>query len=61
LYSKVDNITSVVGFVVPYKITWYGLQLFHSGAPIYSVAFVVSYAFWKTVTDDRMKKKKIFH
>jgi hypothetical protein len=29
--------------VVPYKITRYGLWLFHSGALIYSVSFVVSY------------------
>jgi hypothetical protein len=30
------------GSVVPYKITWYGLQLFHSGILVYSVGFAVS-------------------
>jgi hypothetical protein len=49
--------------VVPYKITWYGLQLFHSDVLVYSVSFAVSwlvgYAFRKTVMDDRTKKMKI--
>jgi hypothetical protein len=30
------------GLVVPYKITWYGLQLIHSGVLVYSVSFAVS-------------------
>jgi hypothetical protein len=33
----------VVGFVVPYKITWYRLQLFHSSVLVYSVSFAVSW------------------
>jgi hypothetical protein len=38
LYLHDEQETIVVGFMVPYKITWYGLQLFHSGVLVYSVA-----------------------